>query len=105
MNFPPSAAQTADLTSNWGANSFCYPLITIKKIWAEIPPEVNNLESLIKPVLDWLEVVDSNDIVVLHGEVDAVKEVRKNLSDQVTVLTPVITTGGGEFKHVRFKVI
>jgi hypothetical protein len=104
MNFPLSEQQTADLTANWGVSSFCYPPVTIKKIWAEIPPEATDIESLTQPVIDWLGIVGGNDIVVLHGDADAMRVVRKN-SPQTTIITPVIVTGGGTFRHVRFKII
>jgi hypothetical protein len=104
MNNPLSDVQTADLTNNWGVSSFCYPPVTIKKIWAEIPPEASNIGRLTQPVIDWLGVVGNSDVVVLHGDAAAREEIKKQLP-QVTILTPVIVTGGGTFRHVRFKVI
>jgi hypothetical protein len=104
MNFPPSAQQMADLMANWGINTFCYPPATIKKLWAEIPPEVDGVEHIVKPVVDWLEIADSGDVAVLYGDTAAVNAIKRQLSDK-NLIAPVITTGGGTFKHVRFKVI
>jgi hypothetical protein len=104
MNFPPSAAQTADLMANWGINTFCYPPATIKKLWAEIPPEVDGVEHIVKPVVDWLDIVDGGDVVVLYGDAAAIRVIKKELP-QKALITPVIKTGGGTFQHVRFKVI
>jgi hypothetical protein len=90
--------------ANWGINRFCYPPETVKKLWAEIPPEATGVDQLVEPVVDWLDVVDGGDVVVLYGDKSAVDTVGKKLT-QTTILTPVITTGGGTFRHIRFKVI
>jgi hypothetical protein len=104
MNYPLSAMQTADLVENWGASYYCYPPVRIKKLWAEIPPEVDDVENLVKPVVSWLSSISSGDVVVLHGDTAAVNAVKKQLPDKI-LITPIIVTGGGTFKHVRFKVI
>jgi hypothetical protein len=104
MNFPPSAAQTAEIMANWGINSFCYPPETVKKLWAEIPPEVAGVDRLVQPVVDWLEIADSGDVVVLYGDKSAIAAIKKQLPEKA-LITPVIKTGGGTFQHVRFKVI
>jgi hypothetical protein len=104
MNFPLSSIQMAEIMVNWGVNSFCYPPETVKKLWAEIPPEAANVNQLVEPVVDWLGEVDGGDVVVLYGDAAAISVIKKQLPD-LALITPVIKTGGGTFQHVRFKVI
>jgi hypothetical protein len=94
----------ANIMANWGINRFCYPPETVKKLWAEIPPEAASVDSLVEPVVDWLEVADNGDVIVLYGDTAAISVIKKQLPD-LALISPVIKTEGGTFKHVRFKVI
>jgi hypothetical protein len=104
MNFPLSSIQMAEIMVNWGINSFCYPPETVKKLWAEIPPEAANVNQLVEPVVDWLGEVDGGDVVVLYGDKSAIAAIKKQLPEKA-LIAPVIKTGGGTFRHVRFEVI
>jgi hypothetical protein len=48
--------------------------------------------------------VDGGDVVVLYGDKTAIAAIKKQLPEKA-LITPVIKTGGGTFKHVRFEVI
>jgi hypothetical protein len=102
MNYPLSITQTAELVEKWGVGYSCYPPRRIQKLWAEIPPEVDGIDQLVEPVIRWLSAADSCDVIVLSGDAAAIEVIKNKLSDKI-ILTPVIITGGGTFRHVKFR--
>jgi len=61
--------QEVNAKETFGINNFIYMPDNIKKIWANIPPELENIRDYIQPVLDWVEETKADgDYILIHGD-------------------------------------
>jgi hypothetical protein len=72
FNHHLTARQEADARNSLGINRITNPPITVSTIWAEVPPDIDELAGYLAPVLSWLtEVARPGDFVLVQGEFGA----------------------------------
>ena len=69
MNHVLSDEQIADLRENWGATEILYLPKHLKDLISQIPPDLGELKTYIKPLLDYInEILKPGDLLIIAGE-------------------------------------
>jgi len=119
FNHTLTAAQEADARAGLGVEDIVEPPDDIKKAWANVPPEPDDISGWLAPVRKWLlAVARSGDFVLVQGEFGATFQMVGFCFARG--LTPVYSTtrreareehlpGGAVevrhlFSHVRFRM-
>lgn len=72
FNHRITQAQSNDARSSLGVERIVEPPPEISRIWAEVPPEVDDLTPHLAPVFSWLRSVASpGDYILIQGEFGA----------------------------------
>ena len=65
--------QERDLRENWEVKNIFGLPDHLQKLWSNIPPDLTNLSSYLKPIKDWLkENGKRGDLVLIQGDFGAV---------------------------------
>jgi hypothetical protein len=73
-----SDEQIEDAKTNYGVKDFIYLPADLQSIWSNIPPDINSLEDILKPIKNFVHKIShKNDIVLIQGDFGAVYEMVK----------------------------
>jgi len=116
LNHTLTANQTQELKEKFGVNNIILPPQEISDFWQQIPTDAEISENLLKPILNWLLMTKSGDILVIQGEFGSTFAIADwALGRGLTVLHSVTEriateSRSGEvvqrsyvFEHVRFR--
>jgi len=72
FNHRLTARQEEDARASLGISRITQPPISIRMVWAQVPPDVDELTGYLAPVFSWLEeVARPGDFVLVQGEFGA----------------------------------
>lgn len=74
FNHTITAAQEADARRSLGISDIIKPPTEIQSIWAQVPPESDDITAYLVPVLTWLtETAGKGDYLLIQGEFGATR--------------------------------
>jgi len=71
LNHTLTPKQAQELKENFNSTNIIMPPQKISDFWQQIPTDAEIGEELLKPVLEWLSVMQNGDILIIQGEFGA----------------------------------
>ncbi len=74
FNHTITTAQEADARHSLGINDIIEPPLPVQSLWAQVPPESNEITEYLAPILEWLaEIARQGDYLLVQGEFGATR--------------------------------